>query len=153
MVMRRCNQVVGVLLLIFSIWIITVSKDLVYTVEFSPGAGFFPIWLGISLLILSLILLLNSTILKFDISEENPFPGKAAVLRIMLILGSLLASILLFEPLGFLITMFCLVAFLLFFLEKYRWYSSAMISAVMVLAIYGIFKVWLNVNLPLGLIH
>jgi putative tricarboxylic transport membrane protein len=149
--MRRCNQVVGVLLLIFSIWIITVSRNLVYTVEFSPGAGFFPIWLGISLLILSLILLLKSTILKFDISEVNPLPGRVAILRIMLILGSLLISIVLFEPLGFLITMFFLVAFLLIVLEKYRWYTGALISVLMVSAVYGLFKIWLNVNLPPGL--
>ena len=151
--MRRCNQVVGVLLLIFSIWIITVSRDLVYTVEFSPGAGFFPIWLGISLLILSLILLLNSTILKFDISEANPLPGKQAILRIIFILGSLLVSILIFERIGFLITMFFFVAFLLIFLEKYRWYTGALISVFMVSAVFGIFKIWLNVNLPLGLFH
>jgi putative tricarboxylic transport membrane protein len=151
--MRRCNQVVGVLLLIFSIWIITVSKDLVYTVEFSPGAGFFPIWLGISMLICSLILLLKSTIFKYDIAEENPLPGKQALLRIVFILGSLLVSILIFERIGFIITMFFFVAFLLVFLEKYRWYTGAMISVFMVSAIYGIFKVWLNVNLPLGLFH
>jgi putative tricarboxylic transport membrane protein len=145
--MRRCNQVVGVLLLIFSIWIINASKDLVYTVEFSPGAGFFPIWLGISLLILSLILLLNSTILKFDISEENPFPGKQAVLRVIFI------SILIFERIGFLITMFLFVAFLLIILEKYRWYTGTLISVLMVSAVFGLFKIWLNVNLPLGFFH
>jgi putative tricarboxylic transport membrane protein len=153
MIMRRCNLAVGILLLILSISVISASRDLVYDVEFSPGAGFFPVWLGIALLILSLILILNSTILKFYLTEDNPLPGKTAVLRVILILGSLLVGILLLEPIGFLVTMFFFVAFLLIFLEKYRWYSGALISAVMVSAVYGIFKIWLNVNLPLGLFH
>ena len=151
--MRRCNQVVGILLLVFSIWIVIASRDLVYKEEFSPGAGFFPFWLGVSLLILSLILLLNSTIMKFYITEDNPFPGKRALLRIACIMGSLLLSLLIFERIGFLITMGVFVAFLLIFMEKYRWYSGIMISLVMVFAVYGIFKIWLDVPLPPGLFH
>lgn len=151
--MRRCNQVVAILLLIFSIWIITGSRDLVYKEEFSPGAGFFPIWLGVSLLILSVVLLLNSTILKLYMAEKNPFPERHALLRISYILGSLLISLLIFEHVGFLLTMGLFVAFLLIFMEKYRWYSGILISLAMVFAIYGIFKIWLAVPLPPGLFH
>ena len=151
--MRRCNQVVGILLLVFSIWVIWTSTELIYTVEFSPGAGFFPFWLGISLLILSVVLLLNNTILKLHMTEENPFPGRSALLRIISILGSLLVGLIVFERIGFLLTMGLLVAFLLIFLEKYRWYSGIVISALMVFAIYGVFKIWLDVPLPPGLFH
>ncbi|MBA4423220.1 MAG: hypothetical protein C0390_09005 [Syntrophus sp. (in: bacteria)] len=153
MIMRRCNQVVGILLLIFSIWVIIVSRDLIYVEEFSPGAGFFPFWLGLSLLILSLILLLNSTIMKFYLTEGNPFPEKHALLRLAYILGSLLVSLLIFERIGFLLTMSVFVAFLLIFVEKYRWYSGIVISVLMVFAVYGIFKIWLAVPLPPGLFH
>ena len=151
--MRRCNQVAGILLLVLSIAAIVGSRDLIYKVEFSPGAGFFPFWLGASLLILSLILLLKNTVFKSSATEVNPLPGREALLRILSILGSLLVGILLFERIGFLITMFSVVAFLLIYLEKYRWYSGILISLVMVFAVYGIFKIWLNVPLPLGLFH
>lgn len=151
--MRRCNQVVSILLLVFSIWVIVVARGLIYRVEFSPGAGFFPFWLGVSLFILSLILLVNSTILKFHMTEDNPFPGKQALLRLLYIMGSLLIGMLSFERLGFLITMGLFAAFLLIYMEKYRWYSGIMISALMVFAVYGIFKIWLDVPLPPGLLH
>jgi hypothetical protein len=153
MVMRRCNQAASILLLILSIAAIVGSRDLIYKVEFSPGAGFFPFWLGVSLMALSLILLLKNTVLKSAVKEENPLPGRGALLRILSILGSLLAGILLFERIGFLITMFSISAFLLIFLERYRWYSGILISLVMVGTVYGIFKIWLNVPLPLGLLH
>jgi putative tricarboxylic transport membrane protein len=153
MVMRRCNQVASILLLILSIAAIVGSRDLIYKVEFSPGAGFFPFWLGVSLLILSLILLTKNTVLKSVVKEENPLPGREALLRIVSILGALLVGILLFERIGFLITMCSVSAFMLIFLEKYRWYSGILISLVMVFAVYGIFKIWLNVPLPLGLLH
>lgn len=151
--MRRCNQVVGILLLVLSVAVIIGSGDLVYRVEFSPGAGFFPFWLGVSLLILSLILLLKNTVLKSSLKDENPLPGKEGLLRILSIMGSLLVGILLFERIGFLIMMFAVVAFLLIVLERYRWYSGILISLVMVFAVYGIFKIWLNVPLPVGLFH
>jgi hypothetical protein len=153
MVMRRCNQAASILLLILSIAAIVGSRDLIYKVEFSPGAGFFPFWLGVSLMALSLILLLKNTVLKSAVKEENPLPGRGALLRILSILGSLLVGILLFERIGFLITMFSISAFLLIFLERYRWYSGILISLVMVGTVYGIFKIWLNVPLPLGLLH
>ena len=151
--MRRCNQVASILLLILSVAVIVGSGDLVYRVEFSPGAGFFPFWLGVSLLLLSLILLMKNTVVKSPVADENPLPGREALLRILCILGSLLVVILLFERIGFLITMFSFVAFLLIFLEKYRWYSGILISLAMVFAVYGIFKIWLSVPLPLGLLH
>lgn len=151
--MRRCNQVASILLLILSVAMIIGSGDLIYKVEFSPGAGFFPFWLGVSLLILSLILLLKNTLFKSSEKEENPLPGKGALLRILSIMGSLLVAILLFERIGFLITMFFVAAFLLIFLERYRWYIGILISLTMVFVVYGIFKIWLNVPLPLGLLH
>jgi len=52
-----------------------------------------------------------------------------------------------FERIGFLLAMGLLVAFLLIFVEKYRWYSGIIISLVTVFAIYGIFKMWLDVPL------
>ncbi len=91
--------------------------------------------------------------MKFHMTEKNPLPGRQAVLRIIAIMGSLLVSILLFERIGFLITMFLLVAFLLIFLEKYRWYSGILISVLMVSAVYGIFKILLGVALPSGIFY
>jgi putative tricarboxylic transport membrane protein len=151
--MRRCNQVASVLFFLVATSVLIASRDLVYRVEFSPGAGFFPVWLGIALLVLSLFLLLKNTILKGDMNEANPLPDRQALRRVAIILGAFIVSGLLFERLGFLITMFALVVFLLIYLEEYRWYSGVLISAVMVSAVYGIFKIWLNVPLPLGLFH
>jgi hypothetical protein len=70
-----------------------------------------------------------------------------------MILGSLFVTMLFFERIGFHITMTLLIAFLLIFLEKYRWYSAVPISVLMVFAVYGIFKIWLDVPLPLGILR
>ena len=151
--MRRCNQVVSILLLILSIYVIIGSRELTYTVEFSPGAGFFPFWLGISLFICSFILLLNSSILKYYTNEENPFPDKQAFLRIIFIAVSSFIGIVMFEQIGFLISMTLLVAALLVFLEKYKWYSGILIAVLMVSAIYGLFKGSLAIPLPRGVFY
>lgn len=148
--MRRCDRVAGILLLVLAVGVIAESRGLVYVVEFSPGAGFFPVWLGLSLLILSLVFLWTSAVRKSRGAEENPLPGKRALLRVTLILGSLLVTILAFEHLGFLLSMFLFVSFLLIYLEDYRWYSGIGLSAGMVCAIYALFRIGLKVPLPSG---
>ncbi len=144
---------VAILLLLLSIWVIHQSRSLVYTEEFSPGAGFFPFWLGISLLVLSLVLFVNSAVLQSAETEASPLPGKQALLRILFIVGSLLASIIVFERIGFLLSTFLLVAVLLIHLEDYRWYSGIGLSACMVFAIYALFKLGLKVPLPAGFLR
>jgi putative tricarboxylic transport membrane protein len=150
--MRKCNQAMGIILLLLSLFVIFGSRELEYTREFTPGAGFLPFWLGISLAILSIVLLIKNTILKSNKSEDNPLPRKQAFLRIIIIFGSLFAGVLLLERLGFLLVMTLFTACLLIFLENFRWYKGALISVVMVSAVYGIFKIWLNIPLPSGLL-
>ncbi len=149
--MRRCDQVMGVLLLLLSAGVLVESRGLVYREDFSPGAGFFPIWLGISLAILSVTLLLQSTVFRADGGKENPLPGKEALVRVILIATALLVAIVLFERAGFLLSMFVFVAFLLIYLEGYRWYAGIGISGGTVFAIYALFKLALDVRLPSGL--
>ena len=151
--MRRCNQVVGVLLLILAVWVLMESRHLEYSVEFSPGAGFFPFWLGISLFVLSLILVLSKSIKPKGGEKEDPLPSNQALLRIFLILSALFVSMLLFERIGFLITLFLFIAFLLIFLEQYRWYNATLISLLMVFSVYSIFKIALDIPLPLGILR
>ncbi len=142
----------GIILLLLAVFVIIGSRELEYTREFTPGAGFFPFWLGISLALLSIVLLIKNTILESHKREGSPLPGKQAFLRIMLILGALLADLLLLERIGFLLAMTVFASFLLIFLENYRWYKGVLISVVMVFAVYGIFKIWLDIPLPRGIV-
>lgn len=150
--MRRCNQVTSVLFFIFAVIVIIQSRKLVYAVEFTPGAGFFPFWLGIILAISSLILLVRNTILRVGETGESTLPSKHSIFRIMLVLSSFFFSIMVFERIGFLISMFFFISFLLIVLEKYRWYYGLLISLGMVSAAYGIFKMGLGISLPPGLL-
>ena len=85
-----------------------------------PGPGFFPFWLALALSLVALALL------------------AAAAYA-----GAL-------EPLGFLLTTFLFLLFMLRAIEPRRWISSIAISAATAVASHLVFKVWLAVQLPAG---
>jgi hypothetical protein len=55
------------------------------------------------------------------------------------------------EHLGFIISTSFFIAFLLWLVERQRWYVIVFGSVFAALAAYLVFKVWLDTALPLGL--
>ena len=146
--MRRCNQVVGVLLLILSIWVIVASTDLVYTVEFSPGAGFFPFWLGIILAGLSLILVVGAAVRPKDSNDASPFPARQALAAVGKVLGGLILFTLLMETMGFILNTFIFVTYLMKVVQRERWWVTLLIAAATTACLYIVFQVLLGISLP-----
>ena len=70
---------------------------------------------------------------------------------VILALVSLFICILIFEPLGFLISTTLFVGFLFKGIEKKRWSVTILASLLMTFASYYIFKVLLQAELPKGI--
>jgi hypothetical protein len=70
--------------------------------------------------------------------------------RALVLLVSLLAYVLLLEPLGFFLCTALFIGFLLRIIVPYRW--SVVIGGALLIAIasYGIFEIWLQAQLPKG---
>lgn len=116
-----------------------------FWVDKGPGGGFLPIVIGLLTVILSLVLLKRS----FTKKAENKTPVN---LKIFIPIFSVLAAVFLTKILGLVLTMVIMVFIWLKFLEKYT-YLHASISAMLVgIFVYGIFRLWLQVLLPTGLI-
>ena len=56
------NLIAGACLAAFGIYVISVASRLPYVSEVGPGPGFFPLWLGIGLVIFASCLMLSSFI-------------------------------------------------------------------------------------------
>ena len=113
-----------------------------------PGAGFIFFWSGVILVFLSLIVLAESVRSSEDTSREM---GAMNWTKIALVLLSLLLYAFFLERLGFVLTTFVLVSFLLGCVEDTTWFRSLGVACAAALASYAMFELWLKIRLPKGI--
>ena len=113
-----------------------------------PGVGFIFFWSGLILVILSLIVLADSIRSSEETVREM---GEMNWAKIALVLLSLLLYAFLLERLGFVLTTFVLMSFLLGCIEGTNWFRSLGVAGAAALASYAIFELWLKIRLPKGL--
>jgi len=118
----------------------------------SPGPGFLPFWSGVALGTFAIILI-ASDILREKVGQKNiNLWGGKRWSNVILILVSLFAYALLLPRLGYLITTFGLMVFLFSLIGRPRLWVQGVSALITVLATYIIFYVWLNVQLPKGIL-
>jgi len=113
-----------------------------------PGAGFIFFWSGLILVVLSLIVLADAVRASEDTVREM---GEMNWTKIALVLLSLLLYAFFLERLGFVLTTFVLMSFLLGCVEGTNWFRSLGVAGAAALASYGLFELWLKIRLPKGL--
>lgn len=140
----------GIFFLLLSIYVCRVSLKLGLGTLHKPGPGFISFWSGIILGILTIMMLIQNIWLdKADSAEEKK--EKTQWRAVFLSLGALFVSILIIEPLGFIISTILFVGFLFKCIEKKGWFATILASLLMTLASYYIFKVLLQAELPKGI--
>ena len=113
-----------------------------------PGSGFIFFWSGLILVLLSLMVLAESVRSSEDTVQEM---GEMNWAKIALVLLSLLLYAFFLERLGFVLTTFVLLSFLLGWIEGINWARSLAIASAAALASFGIFELWLKIRLPKGI--
>lgn len=113
-----------------------------------PGAGFIFFWSGLVLALLSLVVLIDSIRGSEDTVVEMAEMNWA---KIALVLVSLLLYAFLLERLGFALTTFVLLSFLLGRIENTHWGRSLAVASAAALACYAVFELWLKIRLPKGM--
>lgn len=119
-----------------------------------PGPGFFPFLMSVFLILLSLIHFLSS----LKKSEEFNFAGSKifwppidGIKRILFVVISLFAYAFTMHYLGFVITTFCYIFFLMRFVFPLKWTTVFLGAGLITGVSYAIFELWLRANLPVGL--
>jgi len=135
-------------LLFFSFFICIESYRMGLGTLSTPGPGLFPMGAGLVLGFLSVVSELGSLVQR----DFSPTTVDRRKYRILLVLCALIAYGIVLEWVGFLVTTFSLLVFLLKVIVPQSWgraLSSALLST---LASYLIFEVCLRAQLPRGLI-
>jgi putative tricarboxylic transport membrane protein len=115
-----------------------------------PGPGFLPLGLGLLLILFSLVLLMRAVKLQAKGEKERLFPS--GVMRIAAVVVILIAAIIAFEPLGYLLT-FVLLGVLLTLVTGWMRLRGSIVFAVLAVAgIYVIFVWLLKQPLPTGVL-
>jgi putative tricarboxylic transport membrane protein len=113
-----------------------------------PGSGFIFFWLGLVLVMLSLAAFAESLRGSEGIVQET---REMNWVKIALVLLSLLLYAFFLERLGFVLTTFLLLSFLLGWIEQANWIRSLVVSTAAALGSFAIFELWLKIRLPKGI--
>ncbi len=140
----RGELVAGALCVLFgTLWIAT-SLGLPYMGEFAPASGFLPFWLGACLVALSAFHVLSC--LR---TQSIPVPAGHGRKVVAVALG-LIVCVAVIDTLGFVVAVGAYVLFLLRGVEKETWQTAFGVTAGAIVALFGLFHVWLHVPLPKG---
>jgi putative tricarboxylic transport membrane protein len=148
--MRRANLISAVTLLGLALAALLEVSKLPFGRLNAPQAGFFPLILALLLAVFSLVLLAQSIGGPKEKSEASQ--GAATWKKIVLALAPLVVFGVLFESLGYVISTFLFIAFLLRAVERQKWSLVVVVAFLTSLTTYLVFGLLLNTPLPGGIL-
>ena len=153
--MRQGRLVATGAMLAFCLFALWQSLLLSLTDRLGPGPGFFPFWLALIGIVLSLGLLLSiwrepRPAADASIEEVGILPQGWGALRCLAIVGPLAAVTVAMEFVGFRLAMLVFNAALVIALGERRWWLIAVFAVLGSFGVYYLFTTWLDVLLPTG---
>jgi putative tricarboxylic transport membrane protein len=141
-------SVVAVVFLLLGAWICFEALQVPLGSFRMPGAGFFPLVLGLALGVLS-VMLLGMSLLSPASGSTPVGPGRPEVVYLV---GSIVAAVWLFERVGFLLTMALFAAVVMKVLGTMNWGVAVVLAVVGSVAAYVVFSRVLLIALPSGIL-
>ncbi|MCL5808626.1 MAG: tripartite tricarboxylate transporter TctB family protein [Deltaproteobacteria bacterium] len=151
--MKRAEQVLGLVLLLFAVYIGYESSLIEAGAEFGMGPGFMPFWLSVGLGITAAALLFRAVALPASRFATAFYPEKAGALRVILVLAGYLLAIVLMKPLGMPISLAILTAITVPVFGSRNWKTIALTAVLTLFGVYLVFGRWLGVPLPMGILE
>jgi len=152
------ERVAATILLAASLAAIVEAHKLAVGSPGRPGPGFFPFYLAVALALVALVLVLQSLRARApgpaasppEVASAGDAQTRPRRAKVVLTLAAGLAYAFAFEPLGFALTTFVFLLFLLTVIEPQRPIVSLSTSAATALGAWLLFRVLLAVPLPAG---
>jgi putative tricarboxylic transport membrane protein len=149
---RRADFWSGLALAALGAYIIGAARQWEYLGPDGPGAGFFPLWYGVAMVVLSTLLVARSTQGVITDSPSGP-QGLAGVRRALACWCALVVSVALLKIVGFIGSFALLTWFIVAVLFRQPQRRAWAIAVGGALAFYVLFRALLGVTLPAGLWH
>ena len=139
----------GICLGVFGIYVAIEAFKLPYVSEFGPGPRFFPLWIGIGLTLISLLLIV-ANLFASTAPENSERQSGTAVGRALVGWSGLMLAIGLLHWLGFGLSLALLAVFLILALERRSPWVAISVAFGLALGFHAIFVLALGLSLPAG---
>lgn len=138
----------GVVVLLFGLSVVFFSRQLPYMLEFGPGPGFLPLWLGIGMAGCAIPIILK-VLKKRDRTEAFVKPQTRVGLQM---LGLIVVAFLLLPLLGFSIGLALFTATAMRLIGKHGMLACGLTAVGTAVGINVIFGLWLDIPIPTGIV-
>jgi putative tricarboxylic transport membrane protein len=146
--MKRVYQAAALTFVGFGGLIVWESSKLRYYSTLGPGPGFFPLWLGAVMVFLATLWLVQVSVGPADPVPDGFWPDRRGAVRVLAVALSLVFMTAAMDPLGFRISMFLVLAFLLYVLGRQSVLVTAVVSLLGSFGFYYALTAWLGGSLP-----
>lgn len=119
-----------------------------YTGEFGPGPGFLPVWLGITLMVCAIPVLITEV--RSAMRSEKLF--RPETVKCLQVLGMIVVVYLAFPILGFSMGLGLITGGGMRLMGKHRWASCVVAVIGTAVCIHYVFGQWLSIPLPKGMV-
>ncbi len=146
--MTRVHQAASLLIIAFCSWVGITSVQMTYYTSIGPGPGFFPFWLALIMGVLSAIWFIQLWLRPLPGSAMDFVPNRAGCIRVVALILSALIFGLVLEKVGFSLSMFVFLLFLLIALGRQSIMVTLSVSLLGSFGVYFLFTQYLKVPLP-----
>ena len=147
---KNDNRIVGLFFLSVGIFFALYARTVEIGTLTEPGPGFLPFFGGLTLTGMSIALLLKTFLKKMSELRPAFFPQRDSWKRVLLVFLSLIAYNLVLSPLGFTLTTFFFIGFLLKFIFPQSLKRTLVVAFLSALGARLLFINFLETQLPKG---
>ena len=148
--MRRADQVAGLALLALGAAFAAGAGQYPYWGPGGPGSGFLPLWLGLAMAALAVLLLLQTTRRRDPGSRW--LPEGAGLRHLLVVLGVTVVFVTVLKITGMALGTVLFLVTILRFIEGHRWPTTLAIAIGVAIVNALVFAYWLRVPFPSGVL-
>jgi putative tricarboxylic transport membrane protein len=149
-VFRKGDFWAGLSLAALGTYIVSTATQWVYLGEDGPGAGFFPTWYGIAMVVCSLLLVAGA-VLKHDESLRTRRINWKEMSRALICWAAFAVSIALLNVVGFIVAFALLTWFIVAIMFRRPQRVALAVAIGGAIGFYLVFSVGLDIQLPSGM--
>jgi putative tricarboxylic transport membrane protein len=147
MVKDKGNLIAGGALVGFGIYVISVAARLPYVSDVGPGPGFFPLWLGIGIVLFASGLMYGTFAPAASVGDGKS-PSWPTIMRSLAGWAAMMLAIALLGAIGFALSFISLTLFLIVALDGRPLSLAVGVAVGLALVFHFVFVIALDVSLP-----